>query len=79
MFMQCLVVALYNFAQYMSQDVSVCHISETTKQTGARKSIFVPSFLEKQRPMTGGRYTIWVVLACEVCAAIPQCFPKTKS
>ena len=49
----------------MSQDLSVCPVSETTKQTGARKSIFVPSFLEKQRPMPCGRYTKWVVLACE--------------
>ena len=32
----------------MSQGWSVCHVSETTKQTGAGKSIFVPSFLEKK-------------------------------
>ena len=31
----------------MSQGWSVCHVSETRKQTGAGKSMFVPSFLEK--------------------------------
>ena len=32
----------------MLQGWSVCHVSETTKQTGAGKSILVPSFLEKE-------------------------------
>ena len=32
----------------MSQDWSVCHVSETAKQTGAGKSIFVPSVVEKE-------------------------------
>ena len=42
------VIVLYNLVQFMSQGWSVCHVSETTKQTGAGKSIFVPSFLEKE-------------------------------
>ena len=34
----------------MSQGWSVCQVSETTKQTGSVKSIFVPSFhLEKEK------------------------------
>ena len=62
----------------MSQCWLVCHASETTKQTGAGKSIFVPSFLEKN-PMTYDTCTIWALLECKVCAAMGHCFPKTKS
>ena len=32
----------------MSQGWPVCHVSEITWQTGAGKSTFVPSFLEKE-------------------------------
>ena len=32
----------------MSQCWSVCHVSETAKQTGVGKSTFLPSFLEKE-------------------------------
>ena len=32
----------------MSQGWSVCQVNETIKQTGAGKSIFVLSFLEKE-------------------------------
>ena len=42
------VVVLYSLVQYMLQGWSLCHVSETTKQTGVGKSIFVPSFLEKE-------------------------------
>ena len=73
------VIVLYNLVQFMSQGWSVCHLSETTKQTGAGKSIFVPSFLEKRKPMTYDRYTVWVLLECKVCTAMKYCFPKTKS
>ena len=62
----------------MSQGWSVCHVSETTKQTGAGKSIFVPSFREK-KTMTYDRYPMWALLECKVCAAMGHCFSKTKS
>ena len=38
------VKVLYNWVQFMS----VVDVSKTTKQTGAGKYIFVPSFLEKE-------------------------------
>ena len=41
-------LVLYNLVQYMSHGWSLCHVSETNKHTGGGKSIFVPSFLEKE-------------------------------
>ena len=34
-------VVLYNLVQFIAQSWSVYHVSETTKQTGVGKSIFV--------------------------------------
>ena len=42
------VTVLHNLVQYMPQGWSVYHVNETIKQTGADKSIFAPSFLEKK-------------------------------
>ena len=41
-------IVLYNLVQYILQDWSVCHVSKKTKQIGVGKSIFTPSFLEKE-------------------------------
>ena len=41
-------MVLYNLVQFLSQCWSVCHVSETTKQTGVGESTFLPSFLEKE-------------------------------
>ena len=63
----------------MSQDWPLCHVSETTKQTGAGKFIFVPSFLENHDRYACNRYTIWVLLEWKVCHAMGHRFPKPKT
>ena len=70
------VIVLHNLVPFMSQGWSVCHVSKTTKQTGAGKSIFAPSFLKKK---TYDTYTILALLECKVCAAMGHCLPKIKS
>ena len=54
----------------MSQGWPLGHVSETTKQSGAGKFIFVPSFLENHDRYTCYRCTIWVLLEWKVCAAM---------
>ena len=66
------VIVLHNLVQFMSQGWSVCHVSETTKQAGAGKSFFDPSFLEKRKLMT------YDCVECKVCAAIAHCYSKKK-
>ena len=63
----------------MSQGWPLCHVSETTKQTGVGKFIFVPSFLENHDRYACDRYTIWVLLEWKVCHAMGHRFPKPKT
>ena len=58
----------------MLQGWSVCHESEKKKTYWCRQIYFCSIIPGKRKPMTCGRYAIWVVLDCEVYAAMPH-FP----